>query len=341
MKRLVVSCDGTWSRRDRPTPTNVVALHEQVHPVDGAGVPQVARYLPGVGTRLGEVLGGAVFGLGLARTVREAYAFVVENYEPGDEIYLFGFSRGAYTARSTAGMIRNAGVLRPEESGRVEEAYRLYRSRRPEDAPDGAAAAAFRERWSREAPIRCVGVWDTVGALGIPLSGIPVVRRLNRRWAFHDTELSSTVEAGFQALAVDERRRQFTPAVWWPHRPGAADQRVEQLWFAGSHSDVGGGYLERELAEVTLWWMADRARSCGLALSGPPERRPQWSMGRLHESRRWIFRLLPARARVLGRVDPDRERLAGSVQERRRDDRSYDPDNVRAYLAADGRVADL
>lgn len=336
----MVSCDGTWSTRDRPTPTNVVALHERVLAVDGTGVRQLAHYLPGVGTRIGEVLGGAVFGLGLSRTVRDAYRFLVERYEPGDEIYLFGFSRGAYTARAVAGMIRNAGLLRREEADRVEDAYRLYRSRRPQDAPDGAAATAFRERWSREAPVRCVGVWDTVGALGIPLSGVPVVRRLNRRWAFHDTELSSTVEAGFQALAVDERRRLFVPAVWQPRRTGSG-QRVEQLWFAGSHSDVGGGYPDRDLAELTLWWMADRARSCGLALAGPQERSPAWSLGRLHESRRLVFRLLPARVRGLGRVDPDRERLAESVQERRRDLGSYDPANVRSYLAGGGRVADL
>lgn len=345
MKRLVACCDGTWSKPDQDSPTNVVALRDRVPRRSPDGVEQRVHYQAGVGTAAWERLVGALTGYGLSRDVQEVYAFVVAHFEPGDEIYLVGFSRGAYTARSVAGLIRNVGVLRREEAGRLEEAYDLYRDRDPARAPEGAEAVEFRRRYSQETRIRCVGVWDTVGALGIPLSDTPVVRLLNRRWRFHDTQLSSRVETAFQALAVDERREPFKPTLWQPVRdlrePGSAAQRVEQVWFAGSHSDVGGGYRERGLADLTLWWMVDRLRSAGLAVEPGPDRDPAWSGARLHDSRRWLFRLLPAWTRRLGLVDPDRERLASSVLERERADASYRPANVAAYLADGGPVEQL
>src|SRR5262249_9085850 len=155
---------------------------------------------------------------------------------PGDELFFFGFSRGAYTARSAVGFIRNCGILRPEFVDKIDEAYDLYHNRKDRTRPAAAKATRFRENYSRESNIRFIGVWDTVGALGIPLNGIWLINLFNRRFRFHDTELSRNVEAAFHALAIDERRRPFRPAIWRKH-PLADGQQVEQMWFSGVHSD--------------------------------------------------------------------------------------------------------
>src|SRR3954451_19845061 len=133
VKRLVICCDGTWNTPDqadgngRPCPTNVTKLAHAVADRDRAGIEQPLFYHVGVGTRPGERLRGGAFGFGLSRDVKAAYRWIVENYDPGDELLLFGFSRGAYTARSTAGLMRNVGVLQPGHAGRIDDAYRLYR----------------------------------------------------------------------------------------------------------------------------------------------------------------------------------------------------------------------
>jgi uncharacterized protein (DUF2235 family) len=173
MKRLVICCDGTWNRPDqakdrRPCPTNVTKLAMALADQDADGTAQRLYYHPGVGTHEGERLLGGIFGLGLSSDVRSAYRFVVENYDPGDEIFLFGFSRGAFTARSTAGLIRNAGILRRENIARVDEAYAPYRDRA--FRPRALESTLFRRAWSPEPRIRFIGVYDTVGALGIPQS---------------------------------------------------------------------------------------------------------------------------------------------------------------------------
>ena len=193
--------------------------------------------------------------------MRDCYRFLVERYEPGDELFLFGFSRGAFTARSLAGLIRNAGILRREHAGRVDEAYRLYRARGDLAHPSGIESRIFRRWYSHEPDVHFIGVWDTVGALGIPgMRG----RLAERMWGFHDTQLSSHVSNAFHALAIDERRRPFAPTLW--DRPAdAPGQTLEQVWFAGVHSDVGGGYPNPGLSEIALLWMAGRAAACGLA----------------------------------------------------------------------------
>src|SRR5262249_26159885 len=126
-KKIVICCDGTWNTRDQKSPTNVVRIHDAVLPTDADGRAQVAFYHQGVGTNGWDRLIGGAFGFGLSRCVRDAYRFVVEHFEPGDELYFFGFSRGAYTARSAVGFIHNCGILRPEYAGKVDEAYAVYR----------------------------------------------------------------------------------------------------------------------------------------------------------------------------------------------------------------------
>jgi uncharacterized protein (DUF2235 family) len=166
-KRLVLCCDGTWNTADQqrdgqPCPSNVTKVALGLARDDGEGVEQRVYYQQGVGTQPGERLRGGALGLGLSRNVQEAYRFVVDNYDRGDELFFFGFSRGAYTARSTVGLIRNSGILRRERAGRLGEAYPLYRDR----ARD-IESQLFRRSFSHEPRIRSVGVRDTVGSVGI------------------------------------------------------------------------------------------------------------------------------------------------------------------------------
>lgn len=352
-KRLVLCCDGTWAIPDQnddgcPCPTNVTkfALGIDNKGVDDNGdeIEQRVFYHRGVGTGRRDRLDGGAFGVGLSRDVLAAYQFILENFQPGDELFLLGFSRGAYTARSTAGLIRNAGILRRRFRSRLREAYALYRDRTPTTNPRAIEATLFRRSYSHETRIRCVAVWDTVGALGIPLTGIPVVDRFNRRWEFHDTNLSTTVDNAFQALAIDERRKPFAPTMW-QQQDGADGQRLEQVWFAGSHGDVGGGNRNSSLSDIALLWMIDCCESCGLAF------RPNTFQGAAHsgtggftvvaapdeggpiqESRTGFWRLLPPYLRPIGVRDPAHERVAETAMNRHQNYPNYRPPNLAKYL---------
>jgi len=333
-KRIVLCCDGTWNTAGQRCPTNVIKFHDLVAPRGSDGTEQLALYHPGVGTTAWQRLAGGAFGVGLSAVVRAAYTFLVESYEVGDELFLLGFSRGAFTARSTAGLIRNAGILRRDQIQRVDEAYALYRNHEPADAPD---AKQFRHDYaaSDSTPIRFIGVWDTVGSLGVPDVGIPGVNLLNRRWQFHDVKLSGTVRSAYQALAIDESRRPFLPTLWEPDGdvPG---QHVEQVWFAGVHCDVGGGYPERELADITLAWMIEKAGECGLAFTAAPTSIPVAdAVGKLHDSRTGLYKLTPAAHRTLGRSDPDHEAVASTAVVRH-ERGSYEPGCLTEYLGQSG-----
>ena len=339
-KRLVICCDGTWNTAERKsrgvsTATNVSLLSDDLAGQDEQGVKQKKYYHAGVGTSRGERLRGGAFGFGLSRDVKDCYRFVVENFEPGDELFFFGFSRGAFTARSTAGLIRNSGVLRTEEKGRIDEAYELYRKRAA--PPASEEARKFRKAYARETGIRFIGVWDTVGALGIPLSGARWANFINRRWQFHDTDLSTTVETACQAIAIDERRKPFEPTIWKQQAKAPASQQLRQVWFAGVHSDVGGGYALRELADITLWWMKDHAASCGLAFDHLDDGiDPSWATGTIHHSDKGPWRLMRPYIRPIGKVDPEHE-VAASTAVERLEMATYSPSNLEDFLAATGK----
>jgi len=335
-KRLVICCDGTWNTRKQAAPTNVVKVSEAVAPMDDAGTLQLVHYHEGVGTKPWQRVTGGAFGFGLSRNIRDCYRFLVRHFEPGDEVFLFGFSRGAYTARSLGGLIRNSGILLRRNESKIDEAYELYRDRDQATGPDSPRAREFRARNAHEdvTPIRFIGVWDTVGALGIPLSGWRMINVVNRRWQFHDTQLSSTVRSAFHALAIDERRGAFTPAIWNPS-PAADGQQREQVWFTGVHSDVGGGYPQTALSDLTLRWMTARAGSCGLAFTedafaGLPARD---EFGPLHDSANWFYRLIGTKARALGVQDAPSEYAASSAADRhKRMKPPYEAENLRTYL---------
>ena len=219
-KKLIVCADGTWNSDNNetdpgfPGATNVTKIARSLLPTDKDGVQQVVRHIDGVGSEVGiKVRGGAV-GRGLFRNVLAGYRFLYQNYEEGDEIFLFGFSRGAYTARSLAGLVRNSGLLKRGDESFEEEAVEIYRDYAPETAPDGERSTRFRAAHSWEAEIDFIGVWDTVGALGIPgLDGsFRVLKGLD--WQFHDVTLSSRVKKAFHALAIREHRAEFMPTLW-------------------------------------------------------------------------------------------------------------------------------
>jgi uncharacterized protein (DUF2235 family) len=261
MRRLIICADGTWNRPDEEsdgveTVTNVVKLARAIRPIDSQGVSQIAYYHAGVGThdRSDKLFGGA-FGRGLDANIRDCYRFLTHNYQPGDELYFFGFSRGAYTVRSLSGLIRNSGLLKIRHGDQENEAFDLYRNR--DEHPNGDDAKAFRAAHSYDpVAIKCIGVWDTVGALGLPVEFFRL--GTHDKYRFHDVTLSSRVENAFHALAIDERRKPFAPTLWEQPVEDMDRNWLEQAWFSGVHSNVGGGYPDASLSDVTLRWMIER-----------------------------------------------------------------------------------
>ncbi|KAK5121584.1 hypothetical protein LTR85_004756 [Meristemomyces frigidus] len=305
-KKLIICCDGTWKdsasalitassiipgwsaffptrNPDEAVPTNVTRISRAIRPLDSDDRPQIVYYQAGVGTQGGifsRLIAGAT-GQGLSLNIREAYSWLALNYVEGDEVYLIGFSRGAYTARSVSGLIRDFGLLTRDGlpylldifKDWVSTGRKGYKSALAQDDPtfsitaDPADVTAWTSAYKAElrrkgyalpndVPIQAIGVWETVGALGIPLN--PVLQRLGlpfdiRPYRFFDTSLSNTVKFAFQALALDERRSAYYPAVW--EKPQGVDTTLKQTWFPGSHTGVSGGYKDAGLSNITLAWM--------------------------------------------------------------------------------------
>ena len=351
MKRLVVCCDGTWNTPDQKDrgvqcPTNVVKFARWVLPQAGDGTVQKSHYDPGVGT--GDVIDrlfGGAFGIGLSHNVREAYGFLSHQYEPGDELYFLGFSRGAYTVRRTVGMLRKCGLVPKADDATIKEAFTLYERResRAEGGADSKAARAFRAKYGVERiPVRFLGVWDTVGSHGIA-GVLGQLSSAMSRARFHDRILSSDVEHACHAVAIDECRRLFQPTLFQQSRTGAERQHVlEQTWFAGVHSNVGGGYAHAGLSDIALYWMAARVESRGLALDARWRARldPD-EFGELRNSRTGLYALLGKSERVLGAQKAGFERVHVSPVTRvERDPAKYAPANLKRYLGSPRREID-
>lgn len=339
MKRLILCCDGTWNRADqetkgKPCPTNVIKIAYRLCKHASDGTQQLIYYDQGVGTGdwLDRLEGGAT-GAGLEDNIHDAYIFLLANYEVGDEIYLIGFSRGAFTARSIGGMVRKCGILKREFVQEYINAERLYHDGSVH--PNDPQAVGFRGKFAleQETPIQMVGVWDTVGALGIPLRGLRAHNR--KEFEFHDTELSGTVKFAFHALAVDEHRVPFAPSVWdYKPKPG---QVVEQVWFPGVHSDVGGGYDDTSLSDTALDWMIDRAKTAGLEFdAGVMKAHPTHPAptGTMHNSMTIVYRVEGELQRQIGN-DPTQS-LHPSVIARWEADPHYRPKNVHDYFVSTG-----
>lgn len=252
-KRIIICCDGTWNEPDE-IPTNVTKMVRAISPLSPDGVHQVVFYDQGVGTggKIDRFVGGA-FGSGLEKNVLDCYRFLIHNYQLGDEIYTFGFSRGAYTARAFVGLINAVGLLEKSTLDKLKQAYKYYRTE-----PDKRAEGQYDDNYRPE--IRMIGVFDTVGALGAPT---PLLGKFTRNWVgFFNTRICAQVKYAYHALALDERRAPFQPDLW----TGSLneDQYMEQCWFAGAHSDIGGGYAECGLSDIALQWMVGKAMALGL-----------------------------------------------------------------------------
>ncbi|KAJ4985658.1 hypothetical protein SVAN01_08833 [Stagonosporopsis vannaccii] len=282
-KRLIVACDGTWlnsddgeKNGDLAIPSNVTRISRAIKSVTQDGIAQIVNYTSGVGTEGGPLykLISGTTGKGLPENVREAYAFLANNYHHGDEIFLIGFSRGAFTARSIAGLIGEIGLLTKKGLNDLPEVYEDVQHRRDAnyvpkhpDIPFARKPSANDPRYTEELerrgltrldiPIKAIAVWDTVGSLGIPRIGLlqraGLQGKQSRATAFYDTKLSNCVENAFQALALDENRSSFSPAVW--EKPEGNRTTLRQVWFPGVHANVGGGYDDMQLANITLAWM--------------------------------------------------------------------------------------
>jgi len=252
-KTLIVCCDGTWNTPDQSAgPTNVTKIARAIRPFSADGEPQIVHYDQGVGTgnMIDRLLGGAL-GIGLDGKVQQAYRFLALNYVPGDRIVLLGFSRGAFTVRSLAGLVGLIGLLRKGDLDRMPNIWTYYRT-----SPKDRDPTTIDPAWIDCRPdIDIVAVWDTVGSLGIPGSFMLTLSR--SQYAFHDVTLSRKVKRAYQALAVDEFREDFAPAIW-DTTNRAPDQIVEQRWFPGAHSNVGGGYTDSWLSDNALRWICDR-----------------------------------------------------------------------------------
>lgn len=294
MKRIAIFADGTWNSPEKGGATNVLQMARAVQPV-ASGVEQVAFYDWGVGTDRKKMAGG-ISGAGIDKNIMDCYRFIVHNYSDGDKLYFFGFSRGAYTVRSLGGFIRNCGVLKREHADKIPDAYKLYRKRTKSSSPDAPEARAFRDDYAVAdiTSIEFMGVWDTVGSLGIP---VPFWGTLGEKeFLFHDTEPSKIITHARHAVSIDENREDFEPTLWSP-KPSLD---LQQVWFAGVHSDVGGGYKESGLSHCASKWMLDEARSFGLgfeshfidSLQPDPE-------DKQHNERKGIYRLRGKSARTI------------------------------------------
>ena len=256
-QKLILLFDGTWN--DPEDQTNVYRVARRLHDDDG-DVKQRFYYDPGVGTSKFQRLSGGIFGYGLSKNLLKGYDWLARRYREGDEIWIFGFSRGAYTARSLVGLIRKCGLVHVVTPALLDKAERLYRDK--DLHPDSETCQAFKDNFSRQPRIHFLGVWDTVGALGVPGTNM-----FKSKYDWHDTALSSIVDRAYQAVALDEHRAAYNVSLWTStdgkKKPHNLD--VEQRWFIGAHANVGGGYGPEDLLDdITLNWMLEKAENAGL-----------------------------------------------------------------------------
>lgn len=301
-KNIVVCMDGTGNEFGRNI-TNVVETYLLARKTE----EQLVYYDPGVGT------GGYLYdentgqlraaydqatGTGVHKNVEQAYRYLMEKYSPGDKVYLFGFSRGAFSARSLAGMLHKIGLLPEDHENQIEYASKYYLDKDYHDI-----AVEYRQKFCRACPVHFIGVWDTVDST-----------ILTEGAKFTDTRLNPEVSHACHAVSIDERRKDF-PVTLWDENNLVPGQDMEQVWFAGVHSDVGGWYDERDLSSIALVWMVEKAMAAGLDVdqqlldAARARRKPA---GAIHESYDGFWKFRRSRRRKI----PPGARIHSSVKER-------------------------
>ena len=385
-KRVILCFDGEWNcppgpgvwsfssphslkqlqsgaRPDSLSSTNVFRLYQSILPRAGDGRIQQKWYDSGIDLPWFHRFREGSFGCGLDRSILLGYAYLIATYEPGDEVFLYGFSRGAYVARSLVGLLATVGlpsaplldqplvrltrsaasmgagnatigselpqhlhqlILDPS-SYILDEAYRCYRSA----SSDTTGMLTSRRRGFQRIAVTLLGLWETVGPLGIPSTALKWLGE--PRYNFHDSELSPIVQRAYHALAIDEHRADHNATLWTS--PAGADQIIEQRWFAGDHGDLGGTHTERGLADIPLAWMLRISQAKGLTIAPNTVPEKANASSELHDSfsesfvglRRWVHSRF---YRPVLQTGTRTEVLDGSVHTRLMEAPSYRPKNV-------------
>ena len=353
VKRIALFLDGTWNTVDDNT--NVWRMKS----LCAKSSEQLVYYSAGVGTQTGERITGGMFGIGINEEVINAYQWLVENYEANARLFIFGFSRGAFTARSLAGFISKCGLLKPGSPVSLKQLYGRYRKG---GTPKSVRALAkvvdesqlsqedkWIKKYSRPIPIWFQGVWDTVGALGVPLPWFPKVSKSD--FTFLETDLRINDTHAYHALAIDEHRKAFAPTLWTKNTPKQGDtyppralDKVEQRWFVGAHANVGGGYENDLLPQIPLKWLMNKSIAHGLLFNDTieidgnentcPIRDSYAEMGRgIYKALTFgntFYRPIGAEPVDTGDavITTINETIDASVFERWRNDREYRPKNL-------------
>lgn len=319
MKNIIICCDGTGNEYGENN-TNVVTTYELSEKHAG----QVCYYDPGVGAGKfpgwkGKIrkLRKQATGSGLQKNVNDAYRFLMQVYELDDRVYLFGFSRGAFTVRSLAGMLHKVGLLPRHTQNLVENAAKLYNK-----PGDDAVDSNFKGVFCKPCPVHFIGVWDTVESLA---------QDAGKNW--HDAKLNPEVKFAYHAIAIDERRKNFPPTLW-DEKNLTSGQTMEQVWFAGVHSDVGGWYDERGLSNCALHWMLSKAQKCGMDINESAlqeSRHREGVLDEMHESRTGFWKLIGKHVRKI----PSGAKIHRSVKERMDGVASYRPEFPEKHTSVD------
>ena len=334
-RKLIICNDGTWNTPDdedrgKRAPTNITKISRGLLPVDSQGISQIVYYDEGVGTGFADRLVAGITGLGLSQNVIQAYRFISTNYQEGDEIFLFGFSRGAYTSRSLCGLLNHVGLVAKDDIYYLNELYHFYKT----GASKSEVEAFYQTKNLRQFKprIKFIGVFDTVGALGIPLQGVNKLLSSTKlvEFQFHDVSLSPIVDYAYQALGIDELRGPFTPSLW----SGKTEQTIdmEQRWFTGVHSNIGGGYHPDGLANNALNYIVSRAEHCGLEFDYSNYLqfyKGSWD-SELRDSMTLKYRFFGKHPRPISLNDKSCQVIDSSVFERINNDPKYRPGNLPA-----------
>lgn len=332
-KRIVICADGTWNRPEKDLsedfPTNVLKLARAISPFAEDGIPQQVFYDWGIGSYYSQMVGGAT-GKGLHKNIKDDYRYIVQNYSPGDEIFLFGFSRGAYTVRSLCGLINNCGILKRPDAALIEMAFKHYKNSGRKFKPESTESSKFREKYSHPSrEIKFVGVWDTVGAMGIPISFLGFLEDDDE---FYDNKIGNNVKVARHALAIDEFRSDFTPTIWQPR----SGMDIKQVWFCGAHADIGGSYKPdsdgSSLADIPLKWMLEQAKEFGLSIETHIyENLTNNFAAKIHKSRRSFYRIKEKFYRKIAHGKGEII-IHPSVRLRWENDEKYRPRNLKEYI---------